>query len=240
LKLAVRLTEEVLALHPGILKAFVLEQRDGKVAVAEEAAKPGSESLAFEIEESLRSGALIPVMILGAATEFNKSSDILRLVGVLYGNGGVILTHLSEDRLLAICTEALRFHEALQSVNGALPSLIRELGGLRPVDYVKSAAEAEDIARGYVCRAGNVSQVSFDEVALNHTRRMWEIQGHYRSSALGRSRRFSLQLDAESGAVMGFASRSGPSLMPLLLGICLAVGALVFLVWLITDLLSRG
>ena len=235
-----RLTDEVLVLHPAILKVFMLEERDGKLLVVEEAVKPGNGKLAYEIDESLRSGALTPLLILGAATEFNKNSSILKLVGFLYANGGVIFTHLTEERLLAICTDASRFHEAMQTLNGALPTLIRELTPpLRQTGYVKSAEGAEEITRTYVARASKSSQVLVDEVALNQARRMWEIHGSHRSSPLTRSRRFQLQLDAETGAVIGFTSTPRPSLAPLLAGIGVVVGTLLFLIWLISSL-TRG
>jgi hypothetical protein len=235
-----RLTDEILVLHPAILKVFMLEERDGKLVVAEETAKPGNGKLAYEIDESLRSGALTPLLTLGAATEFNKNSSVLKLVGFLYGNGGVIFVHISENRLLAICTEASRFHEAMQILNGALPSLIRELATpLRPTGYVKSAEDAEEITQTYVARASKSSYVSVDEVILNQTRRMWEIHGSHRSSPLTRSKKFQLQVDAETGAVIGFASTSRPSLAPLYAGIAIAVGTLVVLIWFISSL-TRG
>jgi len=236
----VRLTDEVLVLHPAILKVFMLEERDGKLLVVEEAAKPGNGKLAYEIDESLRSGALTPLLVLGAATELNKSSSILKLVGFLYASGGVIFTHISEDRLLAICTDASRFHEAIQTLNGALPSIIRELAPpQRPASYVKSAEGAEEITRTYVARASKASQVSVDEVTLNQTRRMWEVHGSHRSSRLTRSRKFQLQLDAETGAIIGFTSTQKPSLAPLLAGIGVVAGTLLFLIWLISSL-TRG
>ena len=218
----------------------MLEERDGKLLVVEEAAKPGNGKLAYEIDESLRSGALTPLLILGAATEFNKNSSILKLVGFLYANGAVFFVHISEDRLLAICTDASRFHEAMQTLNGALPSLIRELAPhLRSAGYVKSAEGAEEITRTYVARASKASEVSVDEVTLNQTRRMWEIHGSHRSSALTRSRKFQLQLDAETGAVIGFTSTPRPSLAPLFAGVGVVVGTLLFLIWLISSL-TRG
>jgi hypothetical protein len=237
---SVRLTEEILVLHPGILKVVMLEERDGKLGVVEEAAKPGNGKVAYEIDESLRSGALTPLLILGAATEFNKNSSILKLVGFLYGNGGVILARITEDRLLAICTEPSRFHEAMQTLNGALPSLVRELAtSLSSAGYVKSAEGAEAIARSYVARASKSSQVLVEEVTLNQTRHTWEIRGSHRSSPLSRSKKFQLQLEAETGAVIGFASTSRPSLAPLLAGIGVVVGTLLFLIWLISSLI-RG
>ena len=218
----------------------MLEERDGKLLVVEETAKTGNGKLAYEIDESLRSGALTPLLILGAATEFNKNSSTLKLVGFLYGNGGVIFAHITEDRLIAICTDASRFHEAMQTLSGALPSLIRELAPpLRLGGYVKSAEGAEEITRTYVARASKASEVSVDEVTLNQTRRMWEIHGSHRSSSLTRSRKFQLQLDAETGAVIGFTSTPRPSLAPLFAGIGVVVGTLLFLIWLISTL-TRG
>jgi len=128
----------------------------------------------------------------------------------------------------------------MQILNGAIPSLIRELATpLRPAGYVKSAEGAEEITRAYVARASRSSQVSVEEVILNQTRRIWEIRGSHRSSALTRSKKFQLQLDAETGAVIGFTSTPRPSLAPLLAGIGVVVGTLLFLIWLISSL-TRG
>lgn len=218
----------------------MLEERGGNLFVVEEAAKPGNGNLAYEIDESLRSGALTPLLILGVATEFNKNTSKLKLVGFLYANGGVIFTQITEERLLAICTETSHFHEAMQTLNGTLPSLIRELATPpTPAGYVKSAENAEAIARTYVARASKSSQVLVEEVTLNQTRHMWEIRGSHRSSPLSRSKKFQLQLEAETGAVIGFASTSRPSLAPLLAGIGVVVGTLLFLIWLISSLI-RG
>ncbi len=237
---SVRLTDEILVLHPSILKVFTLEERDGKLVVVEEAVKAGSEEVAFEIDESLKSGALTPLVILGAATEFNKNSSVLELVGFLYANGGVIFAEIGETRFLAVCTTASRFHEALQTLNGSLPTLIREFTPpLTFVGYVKSAEGAEEIARTYVARVSRSPQVFLNEVTLNQLRRMWEIRGSHRSSSLSRSKQFQLQLDAETGAVIGFSSTPRGSLAPLIAGLGVVVGTLIFLVWLISTL-TRG
>lgn len=232
---AMKLTEEVLVLHPGILKVFMLEERADRFVVVEESARPGVGQLAYEVDQSLKSGALNPARILEAAAEFNKNLGVPRLVGVLYGNGGVMFTYTSPYRLLAICAEASRFHEALWTVNGALPTLMGELEvGLMPVDYVKSAAEAAEIARNYVATAGKSPEVSVDEVTLNQARRMWEIRGSHRTFPFARSRRFQLQLGAQNGVVMGFVSTPKPSLAPLLTGIGVILGTLLFLALLIS------
>lgn len=237
---SVRLTDEILVLHPGILKVFTLEERDGKLVVIEEAVKGGNEKVAFEIDESLKSGTLTPLVILGAATEFNKNSSALKLVGFLYANGGVIFAQIREDRVLAVCTEASRFHETMQTLNGALPSLIREFAAPPlSVGYVKSAEGAEEIARTYVARASGSSQVLIDRVTLNQLSRMWEIRGSHRPSSLARSKKFQVQLDAETGAVIGFSSTSRGSLVPLIAGLGVVAGTLLFLVWLISSL-TRG
>ncbi len=121
------LTEHVLALHDGIAEAFILEERAGRLVVVEESSRDKAATLSNLIDETAENAALGPALILGAATQFSKTQGSLRLVGILYGEAGIILTYFGENKLLAISTETSSFSSTMQLVNDALPSLIKEL-----------------------------------------------------------------------------------------------------------------
>jgi hypothetical protein len=227
-----RLSDAVLKLHPSILRVFILEERTDRFVIAEEAARASGGWFARDIDQSLASGSLNALQILGGPADLILG--VPKLVGVLYSNEAVIFTRVDANRILAICTEPSGFEEALQSVNRALPTLT-ERPELRhtPATTPKSAGEAAEIARNYVATLIKTPDVSIDEVTLNQTGRIWEIQGLYRSMPFARSRRFQLQLGSENGAIMGFVSPQRPSLAPLVTGITIILGTLFFLAWIL-------
>jgi len=226
-----RLSDEILLLHPSVLKVFLLEERTDRFAIVEEAARVGVGQSVYEINHSLESGSLNPSRVLAGAADSNLGDA--RLVGVLYSGEAILFTRIGRQRVLAICAEPARFHEVLQTVSEALPSLMQELGaGSMPVGRAKSATEATEIARSYVSALVRSPDVSVDEVTLERTRSIWAIQGSYRPNPLARSRTFQLELDAVSGAVTGFVSVPRASLAPLVVGITIIAGTLLF-AWLI-------
>lgn len=234
-----KLTEEVLVLHPSIQKAFILEERAGKLFAVEEASRVNGKPLAEDIDEALSDGTLTPALLIGAATQFSKYSNTLKFVSVLYETGGVMFTTISETRLLAIATEPSGFHQALENVSKSLPDLIkRRESGKRQPGTVKSAAEAEDIAKTYVTRAGNASNVSIEEVAFNEATGRWDVQGSYHRSLAG-SKKFHVELDAEQGAVMGFASTPDLASATRYVEIAAILGGLSLLAWLLSSNLLR-
>lgn len=229
---AAKLTDEVLDLYPSILKVFLLEARAGRLVVVEESVRPGFEVLPHDVDQALMSGTLDPLPIFDAAAQFNANLGVPKLVGILYRDTGLILAHITSFRLLAICVEVSGFHEVLQILDKALPNLMIDVQArLMPVNYVRSAAEATEIARNYVAAVGKSPEVSVDEVALNQEKRIWEIRGSHRTFPFARSRRFQLQIGTQNGVVMGFFSTPRPSLAPLLAGIIVILGTLLFLVW---------
>ena len=229
---APKLSDEILALHPSIAKAFILEASGDQFIIVEESTRADIGPFDYDIDLSLTSGSLNPALILDRSSDLNLGAP--RLVGVLYGEEAVIFSRIGARKILAISAEPSSFDETMQSVNRILPSLIERWGtSLREDKASKSAAEAAEIARNYVAAVVKSPDVYIDEVTLDHTRRVWEIQGSYRSIPFARSRRFRLQLGCENGAIMGFFSPPRPSLVPLLTGISIILGALAFLVWLI-------
>jgi len=227
-----KLSDEVLALHPSIAKAFILDASDDRLTIVEESTRADIGPFDFDIDLSLTSGSLNPALILDRSSDLNLGAP--KLVGVLYGDEAVMFSRLGAQRILAISAEPSGFDEAMQTVNRVLPTLIEKWGQHpergRPL---KSAAEAAEIARSYVAAVVKSPDVYVDEVTLDQGRRVWEVQGSYRSIPFARSRRFQLRLGGESGAVIGFFSPQRPSLVPLVTGISIILGTLAFLVWLI-------
>ncbi len=234
------LTDQVLALHEGIAEAFILEEKAGHLIVLEESSRDKAATLSNIIGETTENAALGPALILGAATQFSKIPGSLRLVGILYGDAGIILTYIGENKVLAISTETSSFPGTMQLVNDALPSLIKELEAEgKPYGAVKSAAEAEEIARNYVANATKSSRVSVTEVTYHAANRRWEVHGTCRSSALTPSKDFHVELNGDGGAVVSFRS-SSPSSVMFSLEIVALIAGLSLAAWIIyATLLAR-
>ncbi len=234
------LTEHVLALHEGIGEAFILEERAGHLVVVEEATRDKAATLSNLIDETTENAALGPALILGAATQFNKTPGSLRLVGILYGDAGIILTYFGENKLLAISTETSSFSSTMQLVNDALPSLIKELEtGSKTLGAVKSATEAGEIARAYVANARKSSRISVDEIAYHAANHRWEVHGTYRSWLVTPSKDFQVELDGDEGAILSFRS-SPPTTVLFALELVALLAALSLAAWMIySNLLTR-
>lgn len=236
---ALRLTEQVLALHEGIREVFILKDRDGLFVVAEEATRDTGGILSSRINEA--DGRLTPALILGAAAQMSKIPGSMRLVGIVYENVGIMLAYFGEDKLLAISAEPSIFFNAMQTVNDALPGLIRELQiGRKTIGAVKSVVDAGEIARTYVARTTRSSRVFVNEItyrAANHT---WEVQGSYRSSRMTPSKAFQLEVDGEEGAIVSFGSSSRSSAILFAFELAAFLAALGLLAWfLYPRLLTR-
>lgn len=199
------LARKVLALHDGIREVFVLEHTSGQYAVAEEATRNAS-ILSESLNEVRKHAQLIPVAILGGAAQFTGDPDSLKLVGILYQSGGVIFTHLGEKKLLALSTSPESLYSVMEKVNKTLPRLLELERGEGAIG-VKSAAEAENIARSYLTSRMHGS-ILVDEIAYHETDHRWMVHGSYRPSSWGWSKRFQVELDAGKGSVMRFVSTS--------------------------------
>lgn len=152
------LAEQILALHVGIREVLILEERGSHFIVTEEATSKGAANATGMVNQLTADAMLAPQLILGAAGRFSKTPESLRLVGLLYDQEGILFTYLNEDRLLAITTEPAGFSEVMQTVNDALPDLVKQLDvGARTMGAVKSVVDAGEIARTYVARASGCS-----------------------------------------------------------------------------------
>jgi len=120
------LTQDILALHHGIDEAFILEERAGRFAVVEKAARGYAEGLSNIINNTTESSSLGLWLITGAAAQFRKTQGPLGLVGILYGDLGLILMNISEDRVLAVSTEPSSLGDAMILMDDQLPGLMKK------------------------------------------------------------------------------------------------------------------
>jgi len=227
-----RLIDEILLLHPSIIKVFILEERTDRFMVVEERARAGVGHFVNDIDRSLASGTLNPALLDNSV---DLSLGPPRLVGVLYSKEGVLFSRISAQTVVAISTEPSDFDEVLQIVSRALPTLIgqsrsRSLPEANPI----SAAEATETARNYVAAVVKSPDISIDEATLHRDSQTWDIQGSFRSMPFARSRRFQLQLGSGNGAVVRFIVLQTTSIAPLLTGIGVILGTLFFLIWVLT------
>src|SRR5208283_4527132 len=200
------LARRVLALHEGIREVFVLEEGAGQYVVVEKATRGGLSLLSECLHEVRKHAHLIPALILGGADQFTGDPNGLKLMGILYQKGGVIFTHLGEKKLLALSTSTESLYSVMEKVNGSLPGLLEHESGER-APVVKSAAEADDIARSYLAPRVRGSIV-VDDVSYREADQRWMVWGSYRPSRWAYSQRFQVELDADTGSVLRFASTS--------------------------------
>jgi len=236
---AMTLTQNVLALHDGIDEAVILEERSGRLALVEDAARDNARTLSDIIEETTESTALGPALILGTATQFRKGQGVLRLVGILYGDMGIILTYFGESKLLAVRTETSSLGEAMQLMYDKLPSLIRKSeAAAEKLIAVKSAVEAGTFARDYINSVSHSSRIFINEISYHSENGRWVVCGTYRSFFIAPSKRFELEIDEKEGAIFSFRSTSSWSV---LLGIWfVALLAMIGVVgWLLYRLFMR-
>ena len=207
-----KLAEDVLALHDGIREVLILEERAGQFVVTEEAARDDTSLLADRMNEASRNAPLAPTIILGAASQFGGEPGALRIVGMLYRKGGIMFSHLDENRVLAISTSPESFSDVVEVVNKSLPRLREEFESRGKAGAVRSAAVAEDIARFFLeGKVRGPAKVSIDDVSYRGINHRWEVHGSYRSSRSILSKRFQVEVDAENGSVMRFSSSTSVS-----------------------------
>jgi hypothetical protein len=237
----VKLTDEVLALHDGIRQVLILEDRNGEFVVTEKATKYEISKSPYDLEEATENAKLAPALILGAAGQFQRIPGSLKLVGILYRNEGRMLTYLDEGRLLEIHTEPSSLYDAMRMVNETLPNLIKEHGiRTKGQGAIKSAAEAENIARTFIARTKRSTRVLINAISFRATDSRWEVKGYYSSTRLSRSKDFQLEMAAEDGTIVSFLS-SSPRLQDILFAVELfaLIAALSLLGWLLYSNLLR-
>lgn len=233
------LTQDILALHQGIDEAFILEERAGRFAVVEKAARDNAEKLSNIIDQTTESTSLGLWLITGAAAQFRKTQGPLRLVGILYGDLGLILTNISEDKLLAVSTETSSLGDAMILVSDQLPGLMKKSeAAAKNLIAVKSVVEAGRIARDYISSVSKSSRVSINEISYHSGSSRWKVRGRYLPFLVARSTHFELEMDDAEGAILSFRATSSSSL---LFGLWLValLGMICIFGWLLYSLLTR-
>lgn len=169
------LTQDILALHHGIEEAFILEAREGRFTVLEKAARDYAEELSNIINETYESTSLGLWVITGAAAQFCKTQG--PLVGILYGDMGLILTNISEDKMLAVSTETSSLGAAMVLMDDQLPGLLKrsEIGAKN----LSAIVEAERIARGKLAGIRQRFMAEFQGEAARFRIRVQQLREKY-------------------------------------------------------------
>lgn len=231
------LTQDVLALHQGIGEALILEERAGRFAVVEQAARDNAKKLSNIMDETTESASLGLWLITGAAAQFRKTQGSPRLVGILYGDLGLILMNIGEDKLLAVSTKTSSLGEAMILVSDQLPGLVKksEAAAKNP-SAVKSVVQAGRIARDYITSVSKSSRVSISEISYHSPSSRWKVRGTYLPFFVARSTHFELEMDETEGAILSFRATSSSSLLfglwlVALLGMICIFGWLFYSLW---------
>ena len=221
----VKLAESILALHEDILEVYVMDERDGRHLVVEEASRSGASLLADGMILMGRQAPLSPAIILGAADQLLRDKST-KLVGVLYGGGGIVLAPINERRLFVASTTSPSLFSVMQRIEEALPriTLTQEAGS---ENAVNSAGEAEARAVEFLAnRLHGESRIRVDQVESDGVSRSWIVIGYFQSM-LRRKRRYEVRVCAKDGTILKYTSSSAAfSNWPLVLEtVCLIVGA---------------
>jgi len=233
------LTQDILALHQGIGEALILEERAGRFAVVEQAARDNAKKLSNIIDETTESASLGLWLITGAAAQFRKTQGALRLLGILYGDLGLILMNISEDKLLAVSTETSCLGDVMSLVSDQIPDLLKKSEtAAKNLSAVKSVVEAGRIARDYITSVSKSSRVSINEIAYHSGSSRWKVRGTYLPFLVARSTHFELEMDDAEGAILSYRATSSSSL---LFGLWLValLGMICIFGWLLYSLLTR-
>ncbi len=160
----------------------------------------------------MKNNPLAPAVILGVATNFGSESDPLRMVGMLYGEGGVMFTSLDDKRILAFSASLTESYSVMRAVNDGLPSLKRQYAqDVGKVVAVTNASDAEALARSFLLNDLRESaRIRVEGISFDGSR--WSVSGVYPGTSWIPSRRFSVDVAAANGAILKYDS-SGHSWM---------------------------
>ena len=199
-----KLAESILAVHEEILEVYILEERDGRHIITDEASKSGATLLAGVMEQMGRNAPLSPTIILGAAGQIIREMPT-RLVGILYGGGGVILSPISEGSLAMLSTSSSSLFNVMQKLSEALPKILKQSIG--ELNAVNSASDAEDLVTTFLARraGGSSARVRVDEVSYQAVDGFWKINGYLQSRGWQKER-FHAEVNAQDGSILKYSS----------------------------------
>ena len=205
------LADTVLALHDTIREVIIVENRAGELRVVDQAARNGHSLLDAANDRDREAFVVAPTMILGAASQVGKiqKAGELRLVGMLYGELGVLCVGIDDDSYLMVTTSNESLAEAMSTLQRELPNLMRKPNFSSEKLAINSAIEADQAVRSFfvttrMCEPNHVQMV---DATLNVTEHSWQVSGSFRPTHAVRTKRYRIELDAKTGAVTKFQTQ---------------------------------
>jgi hypothetical protein len=199
------LADEVLALHEAIQHVLLVENRAGEMHIVGQAGRNNSSFMEGMTEAEKDS-------ILGAASQVGKiwRYGELRLVGMLYTQLASLCAPVDEDTYLMVTTTNENLSAVMNSVQQALPNLIRKQIAPTQTLAISSAVEVDQAVRSFFAntRLCEPNLVRMDHAILNPSDQRWQVAGSYRPSHAIRSKHYQIELDARTGAVTKFETRA--------------------------------
>jgi hypothetical protein len=204
------LAEDVLALHDAIQHVLVVENRAGDMHVVDQAGRspsPFSENMNGPAKDS----TVAPAMILGAASQFGTvwRYGQLRLVGMLYAELGALCAPIDDNSYLMVTTPSEETLTVMNSLQDNLPNLLQTRTPAREKLAIISATDVDAAIRSFFANTKlcDPNQVRMERADLNAERTSWQVAGSYRPPHAIRFKRYSIELDARTGAVTKFDGR---------------------------------
>jgi hypothetical protein len=201
------LADEVLALHDAIQYVLLVENRAGEMHIVGQAGRNNS-SPVEAMTEAEKDSIVAPAMILGAASQIGKvwRYGELRLVGMLYTQLASLCAPVDDDTYLMLTTTTENLPAVMNTVQQALPSLMRKRATPTQTLAISSAVEVDQAVRSFFAntRLCEPNLVRMDHAILNPNDQRWQVAGSYRPSHAIRSKHYQIELDAKTGAVTRF------------------------------------
>jgi hypothetical protein len=193
------LAETILALHEDIMEVYILQEKDGQHIVVDEAARGGISLLAECMNQTY--APLSSAILIGAAGQIARGKSV-KLLGIQYGEEAIILSPLSEAKLVALSTSSQRLSDVMRDISEPLSKLARQQ--TQPT-IDRSAESVEDmVVRFLTSKAHGASHVQVDGVNLRGADQIWVVRGSTRSGWL--RRKFNVEFNGHEGTIVKFTS----------------------------------
>ena len=229
---------DVLALHEGIIEAFIVEEHSGDHVVVDHASRSNSMSLRtlWAKHEQL----LLPELILGAATQFRRGLSPPKVVGISYGDMGVLFCHIPDNQTLVVATRPDTLSQVMELAEEYVQDLPESKERMES-NLVRSAIEAEDVARGYLSkRTRGGSDILIDGVDYREADCRWTVRASTANTFPFTARHYSIQIEARNGWVMSSTVTSASKLRALgLVSLVVGLSALALILSIILGVYSK-
>ena len=225
-----KLAESILAVHEEILEVYILEEKDGRHIITDEASKSGATLLAGVMEQMGRNAPLSPTIILGAAGQILRDRPT-KLVGILYASGAIILSPVNEGSLAMLSTTSSSLFSVMQKLSESLPKILKQSTG--ELNVVNSASEAEDLVTAFLARraGGSAARVHVDDVSYQSVGGFWKIGGFLQSHRWQKEW-FHAEINAQDGSILKYSSSTRYGSLFFLEVTCL-IAAACLLAWIL-------